>query len=157
MSITNKIFLDSSFFVEGYKGRHQEFYNYIVELQTLECCINDIVCSEYWYHLFGMIGGKSPLSLKESNNLSTLADQHHERFSFFEHYSMLHSTLEAIRFSLQAVRKYNLLSNDALILGTCMAYQIPFLASHDTGFREACAGEGIRLITTENYRTILPN
>jgi predicted nucleic acid-binding protein len=45
--------------------------------------------------------------------------------------------------------KYNLLSNDAIILATCKLHNIPNLASHDSDFEEACKGEGITLLKEE--------
>lgn len=41
--------------------------------------------------------------------------------------------------------KYNLLPNDAIILGTCILHEIKFLATHDSDFDIAAPAEGIIL------------
>lgn len=152
MPTTNKIFLDSSFLIEGYKGKHQQFYFDVIRNPALQCCINSIVCSEYWYNLLGLISATSPLSLKEKKGIPAAMDQDPERFLFFERYSVLNTDAEAVRHAHRAMHAYNLLSNDALILGTCLTNQVTGLASHDTDFETACLGEGIHLITPENYQ-----
>lgn len=156
MSTTNKILLDSSFFVENYKGKHVEYYRYVTGHNALESCITDIVCSEYWFYLLALIGGKAPLSLKEAGVVSAIATEHAHRFEFFEKYSLLSSTPLSINFSLKAIQEYSLLSNDALIFGSCKAYKIPFLASCDSDFETVCRAEGIMLVTPENYLQVLP-
>ena len=156
MSTTNRILLDSSFFVESYKGRNPDFYRYVTEHRSLECCITETVCSEYWYHLFGVIGGKSPLTLKGARTLSSLVQKNREWFSFFEQYTFLNGNTQTASIALEAIELYNLLSNDALIIGACLCYKIPFLESYDPDFTNVCAGEGITLITPENYSNLLP-
>lgn len=156
MSITNRTLLDSSFFVESYKGKHLAYYRYVTNHDALECCITETVCSEYWFYLLALIGGKAPLTLKEAGALSSIATEHSHRFAFFEKYSLLSSTYLSVRFSLQAIQKYNLLSNDALILGICKANKIPFLASCDSDFEAPCREESITLVTPENYLKVLP-
>ena len=42
--------------------------------------------------------------------------------------------------------KYNLLTNDAIILATCKIHNITKLASHDSDFVNPCEGEGIELL-----------
>lgn len=49
---------------------------------------------------------------------------------------------------LHLIATYNLLPNDALILATCKLHHISRLASYDSDFATACAGEGIQLIQT---------
>ncbi len=49
--------------------------------------------------------------------------------------------------TIDFMKKYNLLPNDAIILSTCKDQNISVLASHDSDFFEACKAEGIRLIS----------
>lgn len=156
MSIINKIFLDSSFFVESQKRKNPDFFDFVTEHDELDCCISDVVCSEYWFHLFGILGGKAPLTLKEGNLLSSIATNHQESFNFFERYTLLNGNHKSLGSSVQAMQKHNLLSNDALILGLCIFFAIPFLASYDNDFEAPCREEGITLVTPENYLQVLP-
>lgn len=156
MSITNKIFLDSSFFVESQKGRNPQFFDFVTEHNALDCCISDVVCSEYWFHLFGILGGKAPLTLKEAGLVSSIAVDHAESFSFFERYTLLDANLRSLALSVQSIQDYNLLPNDALIFGLCLLVKIPFLASYDSDFEAPCHAEGITLVTPENYLQVLP-
>ena len=48
--------------------------------------------------------------------------------------------------SLRLMEKYNLLTNDAIILATCKYYNIDKLASLDKDFEYATQSEGIKLI-----------
>lgn len=156
MYTTSRIFLDSSFFVESYKGKHLDYYRHLINHGAIECCISDIVCSEYWFYLLGDIGGKAPLTLKTASEVSVVATTHSNSFEFFEKYSLLRSTRQSIHFSLLAMQSFNLLSNDALIFGACKAYRISFLASHDSDFEVPCREEGITLVTPDNYLQVLP-
>jgi predicted nucleic acid-binding protein len=49
--------------------------------------------------------------------------------------------------SIDFMKIYNLLPNDALILATCKLENIAILASYDTDFTKACLNEGIKLIS----------
>jgi predicted nucleic acid-binding protein len=42
--------------------------------------------------------------------------------------------------------EYNLLPNDAMILALCKMHSIRALASYDSDFETACAGEGVLVI-----------
>lgn len=155
MHTTSKIFLDSSVLIEGYKGRHQEYYNALVKNPGLECCINGIVCSEYWYNLLGLIGNASPLTLKGRGGISATMNYDKKRFEIFQRYTVLTLEPEATVLALDFMQKYNLLPNDALILATCVTQKILFIASHDSDFDFACKAEGIQLVIPDNYRQIL--
>jgi uncharacterized protein len=49
--------------------------------------------------------------------------------------------------SIDFMKIYNLLPNDALILATCKLENITILATYDTDFTKACLEEGIKLIS----------
>ncbi|HHG75545.1 MAG TPA: PIN domain-containing protein [Persephonella sp.] len=48
------------------------------------------------------------------------------------------------------IEKYNLLTNDALILATCKYYGIDKIASLDSDFEKATVSENIKLIRSVN-------
>lgn len=48
--------------------------------------------------------------------------------------------------AIDLMGKYNLLPNDALILGNCISHQIKAIASYDPDFVIPCKTEGITLI-----------
>jgi predicted nucleic acid-binding protein len=153
--ITNKIFLDSSVFVEVFKNNFEDFFHNITQSNSLDCCISDIVCSEYWYQVLGLVRKASPLTIKERGDVGKHISQHQDVFNFFENYKLVFSTPSIIPMALKMMQTYNLLSNDALILATCKAYGIGFLASHDSDFENPCLQEGIKLITPANYTQYL--
>ena len=68
----NRIFLDSSIFVEAFKENHVSFFHDITQSDLLECFISDIVCSEYWYQVLGLLGKKSPLTIKRQGEIGSL-------------------------------------------------------------------------------------
>lgn len=156
MSTISKIFLDSSFFVESQKGKNSHFFDFVTEHKELDCCISDVVCSEYWFHLFGILGGKAPLTLKGAGLLSGIATNHSDSFNFFERYTFLNQNDQSLSLAVKAIQDYNLLSNDALIFGLCIFFKIPFLSSYDSDFEVPCQAEGITLVTPENYVQVLP-
>lgn len=156
MHITNKVFLDSSFFTEGYKGKHLDFYSFFNTNSELECYINAIVCTEHWYNLLGLIGNTSPLTLKESSRIAATIANDALRFEFFRDFTVIDIGIEVIEAALVLMPKYNLLSNDALILASCIVHQIPFIASYDSDFEAACKGEKVQLVTPANYHIIFP-
>ena len=156
MSTTNKMFLDSSFFTEGFRGNHLDFYRFFNTAPVLECFINAVVCSEHWYNLLGLMGSASPLSLKERNRIAATVNKDPLRFSFFRDFIILSMEKHTVELALTFLSKHNLLSNDALILASYIANQIPFIASHDSDFEAPCRAEGIILVTPENYLQVLP-
>jgi predicted nucleic acid-binding protein len=66
-----------------------------------------------------------------------------EEFIFIEANSSITSVAPLL------MSKYNLLSNDAIILATCKIHNITQLASHDKDFKTACESEGITLLTED--------
>jgi len=49
--------------------------------------------------------------------------------------------------TINAMKKYNLLSNDAIILVDCKNHQINYVASYDSDFESFCKEENINLIS----------
>lgn len=156
MRITSKVFLDSSFFTEGIKGNHLDFYRFFNTNTALECYINAIVRSEHWYNLIGLIGGASPLTLKMGEKIAATISKDTPRFEFFRDFSAIPLEADTFELALSLMKKHNLLSNDALILAGCIILNIPFIASHDSDFENACKAEGITLATPTNYLQLFP-
>jgi predicted nucleic acid-binding protein len=146
--------LDSSVFIEGSKKTHPEFFNAVINPLVFEGFVNDIVCSETWYIFLGLMGGASPLTLKQRSVITTVVAESHDLFAFYQQYTVLPGSLTITEKALGLIEKYGLLPNDALILSTCIAYDIRLFASHDPDFETACLSEGITLITPLNYRQI---
>jgi predicted nucleic acid-binding protein len=144
MFMNNKIFFDSSTLIEYRKGNHIDFFENIVGNSLWFPCISQIVVSEYLFHHLGVFGGKSPLSIKMSNGVKSVIAIKDPTF-FLAQFEWLqdHPTMGAL--SIKLMEAYNLLPNDALILSICKTYEIKFLASHDSDFKDACSSEGIVL------------
>lgn len=145
-----KVFVDSSVLIEFENGRRQAL------LETLrnsehELYINGIVVSEYVYRLLGILAEKSPMSVAESGKIAETLDKHQTKLllSTFEY---LNISKKAMFLSIDFMKSYNLLPNDALILATCKLETIAILASYDTDFTDACQKENIKLISkTEDF------
>lgn len=61
----------------------------------------------------------------------------------------LNHTAEISNFTIDFVKQFNLLPNDALILATCKFYDLKYLASFDSDFDEPCSILGIRIFNDE--------
>jgi uncharacterized protein len=139
-----KIFVDSSILIEFENGRRQELLE-ALRATNHELFINCIVGSEYVYRLLGILAEKSPMSVAESGKIGETLDKHETKLllSAFEYLNI--PKLSMLQ-SIDLMKIYNLLPNDALILATCKLENISILASYDSDFRRACQAEGIKLI-----------
>jgi predicted nucleic acid-binding protein len=63
--MSNRIFLDSSILVEKAKGTKHELFDFLIENDSIEKCINTIVFSEFTYYYLAIEGSSSPRTLKE--------------------------------------------------------------------------------------------
>lgn len=140
-----KIFVDSSILIEFENGRRQELLE-LLKSSNHGLYINSIVVSEYIYRLLGILAEKSPVSVAESGKIGETLDKHHTKLllSTFEY---LNISKMAMFYSIDLMKTYNLLPNDALILATCKLENIAILASYDTDYVNACKKEGIKLIS----------
>lgn len=146
--MSNRIFIDSSILVEYYKGAQQELLNVLFADDSLTLCINQAVVSEYLFYHLSISGGKAPLTLK-ANNLIPQILTAYDPFPLLNLMEWLPDGSHFLQPTIDFMRNYNLLPNDALILAFCKHYGIPALASHDTDFEPACKSEGIWLLKTE--------
>ena len=93
----------------------------------------------------GYLGEKSPLTLKVSEKISDSLDKF-DLSEFLETFILLDDKDFKVKITLNLMAKYNLLSNDALIITLCKLHNIKNLASYDPDFIEVCQKEGINLI-----------
>lgn len=151
-----KIFADSSILVKHVKGSKTNFIEACLEGSAV-MHISSTVVSEFLFHSLAIRGNKSPLTIKMNGEISTYLDEK-EVSTFLSQFSILSTNIEIVSAVPSLMVKYNLLSNDALILATCLHHSLPYLASYDENdFRGACAAEGITLISSvaeaEQYLT----
>ena len=139
-----RIFLDSSILIEYIKGNHTELLELIIE-KEFDSCINHIVYSEFMFHFLSLMSGKSPLTLKTSNQIKEVLIES-EPISFIENFKILEMNHDILLESYIFMKKYNLLPNDALIFATCKYYDIALIASLDKDFIKICQEEKIILI-----------
>jgi predicted nucleic acid-binding protein len=140
-----KVFIDSSILIEFEKGTKTDLLTTLIA-QDYQLYINSIVVSEYLYKLLAILAGKSPMALNESKGIKTTLDKHQTK-DFLVNFDYLPIPESAILLSIDLMKKYNLLPNDAQILATCKIYDIAILASFDSDFAVACNAENITLIS----------
>lgn len=140
-----KIFVDSSILIEYANERRPELLDALLDLSH-EIYINNIVVSEFVYKLLGIIAGKSPMSVCESRQIQETLEMY-DTVRFLSNFSYLTISKTAMLKSIDYMKNYNLLPNDAMILASCKLENIAILASYDSDFREACQNEGIKLIS----------
>ncbi len=94
----------------------------------------------------GIIAGKSPMSVCESEQIQEILDMY-DPVAFLSSFSYLTISKAAMLKSIDYMKNYNLLPNDAMILASCKLENIAVLASYDSDFRKACLNEDIKLIS----------
>jgi uncharacterized protein len=141
-----KIFLDSSLLIEFEKQTKTDLMDALLESEH-QLYINPIVFSEYIYQLLGIIGRRSPMSICESGKINETLSLHDTK-TFLSGFQVLPIPDDALPLSVDFMRKYNLLPNDAIILASCKMQGVWIVASHDSDFIKACASEGIQLISS---------
>ena len=142
-----KIFIDSSLLVEYIKETKIELLEKLI-MSDYQCFTNAIVYSEFMFFYLAVIGGKSPLSIKESKMIGETIKKYNP-IELFLNFDILPVDNEIIKLSYEIMSKYNLLPNDALILATVRINKINNLASFDEkDFKIPCKSEAINLINT---------
>ncbi|TAG88972.1 MAG: PIN domain-containing protein [Bacteroidetes bacterium] len=141
------IFVDSSVLIEFEKQTRPQLF---LALQNSEhsLYINTIVVSEYLYKLLAIIAQKSPMSVCESKKVRETIEQQ-DAVGFLAQFEYLPVPVEALPLSIELMKKYNLLPNDALILASCILQGIKVLASHDSDFGAACQAENMLFLNDE--------
>ncbi len=144
-----KFFVDSNIIIETFKEHYNKVAFEILDI-LLSCIfeginvntyVNNIVESEVVFQL--IFKGKSLLNKKKLKavlfTFKSLEIGENIRHLFWKY-----------------MENYNLKPNDALILATCKHYNIPYLISLDSDFKEPCKKEGIVLIdSVEKLKEIL--
>lgn len=140
-----KVFVDSSLFIEYIKGNKTELLEKLFASE-LDLCINSTVLSELLYYYLGYYGGKSPRTLKENNAIQEVFLKNNPQ-ELIDELTLITEDNSLKEQTINAMKKYNLLSNDAIILVDCKNNQINYVASYDSDFEDFCKGENINLIS----------
>ena len=148
--MNNRIFIDSSIFIENFKGNITAKEILEVAIDKFDVCINSIVFSEVLFKLMVLKSGKSILTIKSQNLISSLIKELKNYSELLLLFKVLEENKEVLNISLGFIEKYNLLTNDALILATCKYYGIDKIASLDNDFKKATISENIKLIRNVN-------
>lgn len=143
--MNSRIFVDSSVLVEWAKKTQPDLYNHLANAVQYKLCISQVVLSEFTYYWLTVEGKKAPPTLKRDGVIPALL-ANHSPLDVLSRFTFLEPGPAVIPLYLRYMEQYNLLPNDALILATCQLNGIDQIASYDADFRNACAGEGIRLI-----------
>ncbi len=144
--MNNKIFVDSSIFIENFKGNNIAREILQESIDKFDICINGIVFSEIIFKLMILKSGKSALTIKSQKLIPSIVKNLDDYSNLLLLFNVLEENKEILRTSFQFMQKYNLLTNDALILATCKYYGITKLASLDKDFESIAANENIQLI-----------
>jgi predicted nucleic acid-binding protein len=148
--MNNKIFIDSSIFIENFKGNTTAKEILEVAIDKFDVCINSIVFSEVLFKLMVLKSGKSILTIKSQNLISSLIKELKNYSELLLLFEVLEENKEILNLSIRFIEKYSLLTNDALILATCKHYGIDKIASLDSDFEKATVSENIKLIRSVN-------
>ncbi len=150
------IFIDSSILIESLKGNRKELVRALLSLREIRLFYNSIVKTEYLYYFLGYQGGRSPRALKEAKLIKNVISENNPlaMLSLFEQKTDAYPSVQNV---IHLMNTYNLLPNDAIIMGHCLEAKIPYLASYDTDFREPCRHEGVTLLdSAEAFHSYFP-
>jgi uncharacterized protein len=146
--MSNRILIDSSILIEYRKGAKTEMLEDIIKANW-EPLICQPVVSEYLFFHIAIFSNKSPLSVKEAKEIDKYLKMG-DPTAFLSQFDWLQDSADLFRPAIGIMEKYNLLPNDALIVSSCIAHDIEFLASYDSDFTEVCEKEGIQLIESSH-------
>ena len=139
-----KIFVGGGLLIEYENQTKTELLEALLMSQH-QIFLNPIVVSEYIYQLLGILGGRSPMSIRESKKIAETLDLH-DTAEFLSAFSILPIPDGSLFLAIELMKKHNLLPNDALILASCKSQSVAVLASYDSDFTNACREEGIVLL-----------
>lgn len=123
-------------------------------LQNHRLFINGTVISEFLYHYLGDIAGKSPRTLKGSQQIPAFLQQYDPTLFLRQfYYAPDHSS--ALTEVAALMQQYNLLPNDAQILATCRQHGFTYLATYDPDFTVPCQQESIQVISTKQALQVM--
>jgi uncharacterized protein len=139
-----KILVDSSVLIEYKKGNKTELLENLFN-GGFDLCINDIIFSEFIYQHLGLMSSKSPITIREQKKIKKYLEIEDIK-KFLDLFTSLDTNNKIMSESFELMKDYNLLPNDALILSTCIYYDIQYLASFDSDFIIPCKSENIFLL-----------
>jgi predicted nucleic acid-binding protein len=145
--MSSKIFIDTSILIEYYKGARRELFRALLADTSCILSFNQAVVSEYLFHHLGVSGGKAPLTLKTSASISSVLSSY-DPLPLLSLMEWLPDSPLLLQPTIEYMKSFNLLPNDALILAMCKHHSIHALASYDPDFEPACKSEGIRYLST---------
>ncbi len=138
------ILIDSSVLIEYIKGNKTELLESIFK-NNLQPCINHIIYSEFIYYYLSIMSGKSPVTLKKSNQIHKILAKT-DPIDFISNFKILAMEDEILFRSYNYMKSFDLLPNDSLIIATCKYYNISYLCTFDSDFTEIRKKEKIVLL-----------
>ena len=145
--MSNKILLDSSILIEYIKGTKTELLDQLM-LNDFELQYNSIVASEFIFHFLAQAGNKSPLALKEGNAIGSVLRKSNSPNDFLSQFNYLNIQEPEIKFSIELMSEFNLLSNDSLIIANAFNNGISYIATYDPDFCSPCKKFNIEVISS---------
>ena len=146
--INSRILLDTSILIEYIKNDKVKLLDSLMDDATVSCCITETIISEFYFQFLKVSTGRAPATLKSSAKIKDVFETNNNYFliNVFEFLATDRTLINEVPIYM---KKYNLLSNDAIILATCKLHGITQLASHDSDFIIPCQAEGIELLREE--------
>ena len=140
------IFLDSSVLIEGLKGNPLAISLFEELLKSdLIPVINDIVFSEFIFHYIALKTGVSPFTIKKRGEIDGVILPGEPK-DFIEQFHVLPTDDEVLELSYELMRRHNLLPNDAIILATCIVFEVSNLGTLDNDLKNAGEKEGLNVL-----------
>src|ERR1043165_2290130 len=113
-----KVFIDSSILVEAIKGTKTLLLEQLISEVQYECCINNIVISEFMFYFLAKNANVSPLTLKMQKKIPEVLQQN-ESYKILQHFHFIETNERIISLVPNLMERHNLLPNDAIIIATC--------------------------------------
>jgi len=132
--------------IEGLKG-HTLAVSLFEELieSDLVPVINDIVFSEFLFHYIALKTGMSPFTIKKRGEISSIILPGEPK-DFIEQFHTLPTDDDVLELAYGLMRKHNLLPNDAIILATCLVFEVKNLGTLDGDLKKAGEKEGLKVL-----------
>ncbi|HHG75544.1 MAG TPA: type II toxin-antitoxin system VapC family toxin [Persephonella sp.] len=103
--MNNKIFIDSSIFIENFKGNTTAKEILEIAIDKFDVCINSIVFSEVLFKLMVLKSGKSILTIKSQNLISSLIKELKNYSELLLLFKVLEENKEVLNLSLGFIEK----------------------------------------------------
>lgn len=103
--MNNKIFIDSSIFIENFKRNTTAKEILEIAIDKFDVCINSIVFSEVLFKLMVLKSGKSILTIKSQNLISSLIKELKNYSELLLLFKVLEENKEVLNLSLGFIEK----------------------------------------------------